>query len=405
MIVWMVAAIASGQAACDADPDAAIERAILTLEDAWDRNDEGMFDNAIAVLTAGIGCLDSLPSQERVARIHRAMALASFANGQTDACTRSLAAARLWDPGWTLPPTTYPPGHPYVALYAAATEPGPVEAIAAIRPERWVVDGVEQNEAPSERAFLLQVTKGGTVVWSGYLWNTADLPDREEPAPDHGPLHPVWSVAASVNGGALISTQDVDRGVARQTWESAAGTTVAAGGELVARFQPVVPFAVELAGSVFGPADPVLGGGSSPTGRGVLVFGGAGRGDLQPYVAARVGGGVDRARAWTTGTDVEVWTVPSLIAGAEAGIRTEARALGVTADGQVVFDTRDHHPPTFYAYRLRIDGTQTVAGPFGIVALVELRHEALPFVDQAGARVGRRQDLDVHLGAGVNLRY
>lgn len=409
MIALLGLSLALAEPTCGSAPDVEVDSAITALYAAWSRNDEPGFDTASLALTAAIGCLDSVPSRDRVAKIHQAMSLAAFVNGQMGPCRRSIAAARHLDPDWTLPEEDFPPTHPYVAMVRAATEPGPVRALGDIGPEQWVVDGTVQTEVPSERAFLLQITDGGAVTWSGYLWDPADVPAREPRAAEATGTPPVVaSIGLLLHGGATIAKQGVDPESGVASWDDTGGTLPSGGVELVGRVHLPTVLGFELAGAVQGPADPVLGGGAAPSARGLVLLGAAsGIGAARVYGAARIGGGLDQARAWVSeAEEAALWTVPSLLLGVEAGVRTDAHRVGATFDTQTVFDTQqDDRPPALYGVRLRLDAGHRIAGPLAFREEVEVRHERLGYADSAGNPVGTRSDLDLRLGIGLGLWF
>ena len=391
--------------ACPSNPVEAVDLAIAGVDRAWDRHDDAGFEVAATELGVAVSCLQEVPAQNQIARIHQAMALVAFLGGQTGPARRSMLTARKLEPGWKLQNERFPPAHPFVELYRKATHPGELADLPIIAPESWIVDGILTSRAPAERAFLLQVSRDQEIVWSGYLWDLGDVPERAAVPRDWRDPTYTLQLGAVLSGGARLSNQVVADGpLAARAWEPERGATPTAGMELVARWSPLTIIGGELSASVLGPADPVDGGGAAPSVRAVARIGGAGwTGDLQPYAAARLGGGLHAFRAWTAEGGAQVWTLPSAIAGLESGLRTERERLGAVFDADLVFDARP--VAALSSWRAQIDGGVRLRGPLAVEGLLGIRREALPFVDTAATEVGRRMDLDLRIGAGVALWY
>ncbi|MEQ1568309.1 MAG: hypothetical protein ABMA64_21900 [Myxococcota bacterium] len=405
MIFAWLSAAGLAQSTCGPDPSADVDTAVAAIEQSFRKVDEVSFDRASKALYAALSCLDRAPSVSEVARIHQAMALASFVNGQIRACRRSLAAARLVDPGWVLDEKMFPASHPYWDLYYTATDPGPVKVIGKITPDVWVVDGTVRAEAPTERAFLLQVSDQGEIVWSGYLWDMEEVPDRGQ-SQVRSVLEPPheWWLAARVHGGMLYAEQQPDDGVTQ--WRYLEGQTFAAGLDLVARYTPITVIGAEASGSILAPGDPVLGGGGVPAARAVALLGGAGWfGPLQPHAAARVGGSVDRVRAWENGADglaPKIVTITSFVAGAELGLRTQRQRVMVTFDGQVL----GAGDP--WAWDAQLDGGAMVGRSLALEGMFAFSDGGYPFKDQPGPLgkdIGIKRDTEFRVGGGVALWY
>lgn len=397
--------VTEAPASCPASPIEAIDLAIAGVDRAWDRHDDAGFESAARELSSAVSCLEEVPAQNQIARVHQTMALVAFVGGEMGPARRSMLTARKLEPGWKLQDDRFPPAHPFVELYRKATHPGEYGDLPIIAPESWIVDGLLTSRAPAERAFLLQVTRDSKVVWSGYAWELTDVPERAAVPRDwRDPPHTL-QLGAVLSGGARLSRQTVADGpLADRAWDPERGGTPTAGMELVARWTPLTLVGGELSVSVLGPSDPVEGGGADPALRAVARIGGAGwAGDLQPYAAARLGGGLHPFRAWTTEGVAEVWTLPSVITGLEAGLRTDRERLGTVFDADLVFDAQP--VAALSSWRAQIDGGVRIRGPLALEGLLGIRREALPFVDPDATRVGLRTDLDLRLGAGVALWY
>jgi hypothetical protein len=150
-----------------------------------------------------------------------------------------------------------------------------------------------------------------------------------------------------------------------------------------------------------GPVDPIAGGGIQPSGALVLV-GGAGTwvGDVQPHGGVRVGGSLDRLRAWPQdGGDPpapQPVSVGSAVFGVEGGVRAEGFRAALAGDFLLAAFANP------YQARVRADGGGLVVGPLALEGVLELRTGGLAFTD--GPRdAGRRRDTDVRVGLGVAL--
>lgn len=394
--------------ACASDPYGELERGMSALWDAYSRLDEVNFDRSSKALAASIACIDYEVPAEQVARIHSAMALAAFINGQVRACRRSLVAVRLFDPTMKLDEELFPMTHPYRSWFDAATDPGPTDELGKIAPKVWIVDGAERPDAPTERAFLLQVRDEGKIVWTGYLWDWVEIPDFGQSSKRSLLESPQQVVVSVLGTGGALSVEQVPEAT-NPVWSNQQETTFAGGGALAVRVTPVTVVGFEAGGSVVAPSDPVDGGGGLPSGYAVALFGGAGwAGRLQPHVAARLGGGVDRVRSWAKlpeeaviageGSLVELWTVPSAVMGLEFGLRTDRQRVMLSGDAYLA----GFRVP--YQAKARVTGGTLVAGPLAIEGLGEFRVSSLEFVSGPLEEVqGRRNDLDFRIGAGFGV--
>lgn len=379
---------------------AAVDEAVTALVATYQAVDELAFDREQKNLVAAVSCLDAVPTGPQIARLHQAMALSAFVNGQTKASRRALASARMMDPSWKLDPTLFPPSHPLVDLYAAATDPGPTQPIGDISPEAWVVDGFDTQVAPVDRSFLLQVRRDGAIVWSGYVYDRVEIPNRGQAAVQtrsaFEPPHQVWLTVAGL-GRILSSRQEAQS----PAWTDQQGSVAGGGVGLVARYTPLALFGVEGAGSLASPVDPVAGGGLQPSGSLVLVGGGGGwTGDLQPHGGMRLGAAIDRFRAWPAdGRPVPVpmvVSVGSAVAGLEAGVRAEDFRVDLAGDLLLA------NVSALYQARARLDGGGRIAGPLAVEGAFEVRRGGLDYTD--GAReAGARRDVDLRFGVGVAL--
>jgi hypothetical protein len=378
LFVVLLAALATRTArastVCAEDTPAEVDDVLTSVWEAYVRVDEPAFDRASKSLTAAIACLDRAPTAVQIARLHQGMALVSFVGGQTRAAKRSLAAARLLDPGWKLPLDPFAEGHPYRELWEAATDPGPVEPIGRAPETVWIVDGIERDEAPSERAMLLQVSDGGGIFWSGYVWSFEDIPDRGQGSA-RGPVDPPYDLGASA---LLLGVY----GTSHQQEAAEPGTS--GGASLTVRCTPLALIGVELEGELIG---------STPlaAGHAVALVGGAGRGRTgQPHASVRLGAAWQRVVLW------DAWTVGSLVVGVEAGMRARAWRAAFTAD-LLAAGVRDPSE-----IRLRADlGRLFGDGPVALEGLLQWRSVTLLYEDVDGFPAGTRTDHDFRVGMGI----
>lgn len=391
-------ALAARAGVCGEAPVEELERAMIAVSLAYEQVDEAAFDRATLRLDAALACLDEVPPPSTLARIHQTQALVSFVSGRTRATRRSLAAARLVDPAWRLDEELFPEGHPYRNLWYEATNPGPVQVIGRIAGYEWIVDGYEREEAPTERAFLLQVReRGGPVTWTGYLWTYDEIPDRGQNVrldPRVAPRRLTVSVLAVA--GALFAEQRAD--VADGWRDQRAGHAVA-GLAGRARFTPSSTLGAEVGALATSPDNALSGQGTGPEVQAVAILGGAvAAGKQQLHAAARLGLGTDTVRAWPDGPDGALhraWSVIGPTVGLEVGLRTKRAELLAAADLLLADGTVP------YQIRTRAEGARRVRSDLAIQGGLSLQRAAMPFGDASGAPIGRRVDLDVRITAGV----
>lgn len=397
IVLWAAAASAAGM--CGEQSVQDVEQAMVALHDAYDIVDEAGFDRATKNLDAAVSCLDDVPPPSTLARLHQAYALVSFVSGRIKASRRSLAAARLVDPGWKLAHERFPDGHPYRELWAGATDPGSVEDIGSIAPSSWIVDGYERGEAPIDRAFLLQVRRDDAIAWTGYLWTFDEIPDRGQNRTIDPSVTPrTWSVGLLGVGRAVFSRQLGEPGAG---WGDQRASAVGGGLGAMARFTPNAFIGGELTAAGLGPDDAVNGGRVGREAKGVLLIGSAvvsGRG--QAHASARLGAAADQFRAWGNapwGLQDDSWTVIAASVGLEGGWRSPRGEVLLTADYLLAAGTVP------YELQTRLQGGVAVSDDLALQGALGVHRGGLPFVDDNGESVGRRSDLDVRLGLGVAL--
>jgi len=392
---------------CGEEPVADLERAMLSVFEAWEHVDEAEFDRATLRLDAALACLDEPPAPSTLARIHQAQALVSFVSGRTRATRRSLAAARLVDPAWRLDEDLFPVGHPYRNLWSEATNPGPVQEIGRIPGHEWIVDGYAREEAPTERAFLLQVReRGGGITWTGYLWTYDEIPDRGQNVHIDPRVTPRrLSVSILAVGGALFARQHADVAVG---WSEHRAAHPTAGLAARVRYTPSSTLGAEIGAVATTPDNALSGQGTSPELQAAVVLGSAfSLGKQQLHAGARLGGGTDTIRGWPDGPDGPVhvaWSVVGPSLGVEAGVRTKKAELLVASDLLLALGTRAGEGDAVtqpYQLRSRAEVARRILRDLAVQGGVALQHAGMPYVDGDAARIGRRVDVDLRITAGI----
>ncbi len=141
---------------------------------AFARLDRAGLAAARADLDARVPCASEPLSPAAMARVHRAMALASFVDGNLARTTQALAGLFAAEPGHQIPSSVLAEQHPIrdqvpAAMLALRGDVGvPVPALDA----GWIeVDGLASKTAPTQRAAILQEVDGqGKVVATHYWW-------------------------------------------------------------------------------------------------------------------------------------------------------------------------------------------------------------------------------------------
>jgi hypothetical protein len=169
---WTLAARAI--AACGDDPEEAVVRAASSLETAFTQMDADLTERSRRELLEALPCLRREPAD--VVAVHRAIALGAFFAGEDRESELSWAAVRALDPGWTPPASLLVPGSPADQRFQRATPTGATVPLTQALPGGWTVDGAAAESVPADRAFLLVGRDQGGVVWSGYVYEPADVP-------------------------------------------------------------------------------------------------------------------------------------------------------------------------------------------------------------------------------------
>lgn len=204
MWTWLLAVALGGD--CPDDPARSVRDSAALMVVNFAALDGDGFDLARADLDAALPCLSAPLTGHDVVAVHRAMALAEFADGDMVAVRKSFGALRQLEPGWTIPETLVPPGHLLRDLYAEA--PTSTERVDLdLAPDGgWDVDGAPSTTVPAEVAFVLQgLGKEGEILYSGYHTSVADIPVLDFARPGISPRTRRMRVVGAVGGGALVA--------------------------------------------------------------------------------------------------------------------------------------------------------------------------------------------------------
>ena len=159
MFVLFVAAAYAAEPTCPAATTAGdFAAAAQAGETAFADLDMEALSSAKDRAGAALACLREPVAVKQAAAFHRLLAMAGFANHDFTTALAEFHAARRLEPGYAIPATVAPPGHPLVSLYDAALQAGegdlePVQAAAG----GWIlVDGVRGAARPNKISVILQ---------------------------------------------------------------------------------------------------------------------------------------------------------------------------------------------------------------------------------------------------------
>lgn len=386
---------------CEGDLLDSLERTVGEVHVQYASIDETGFDRAAKQLEAAVACLDAEPPGATLARLHQANSLIAFVNGQKGAARRAMIAARLADPTWKPDSVVFPEGHPYRQLWQQATDAGPVREIGEAPGKQWIVDGVRREEAPTERAFLLQVAGPEGIQFSEYLYDYEDIPDFGQDNSEAAWATPHRIQVSLLGAGRVLDAEQVALSAGlRNRSEGATG-----GGVIGAlRLTPLAFVGLEAEVASLGGADALLGDTFAVEWQAVALFG-AGTPvseELKLYGNARVGYARDTVIAWTTtatGVQQTVWPVNAFVVGAEGGVRADAFDLRALFDGLLASGTGP------YEWRVAADGTYGLVGPLAARVTIGGRSGSLALTAQDGSTVGDRRDVELRFAAGVSLWF
>lgn len=224
MMVWLAAAAFAAE--CDAT---ALQDAIRDAEGAFASMDATGFDAAIRDARAAVACATEPLTPVQCAGFHRIMALEAFLDRKEDAAVLDFVAVRATQPGYKLPESIAPEGHPLRQLFDQSAEFASSATFPLPPPDGgWLnVDGARADAAPSSRPFVLQYfDPKGTPQLTGYVPVSGALPayptraaPAAKPSGKGGPGPLTWvglgaaAVGAGLYGGAFATHGAYDRAV------------------------------------------------------------------------------------------------------------------------------------------------------------------------------------------------
>ena len=126
-------------------------------------------------------CVEDQLEPSLVAQLHRALGLHAYTREDIDAAVRSFASARRAEPGYALPPTLVPEGHPLRTDYTAL-DPLSVQLDRVPEPKRGQLffDGTVALERPADQPTVVQLIGGDDrAELSAYLSPGDPMPSYE----------------------------------------------------------------------------------------------------------------------------------------------------------------------------------------------------------------------------------
>ena len=156
------------------------------------------------------------------AKVHLAMALGAFVDGDQPRAQAALGSLLVVLPAYQFPSAWGGASHPLVKLLQTARETPPGTPTTIRLPYSTFIrlDGVRTNERFSGRAALAQVFRDdGVVVWTGYAWPDDELPPdlpRTAISPQARVARGMFvvggaSLAAGITTGALALSMEGQR--------------------------------------------------------------------------------------------------------------------------------------------------------------------------------------------------
>ncbi len=203
MIALML--LAGGAAAQDGCGSAALADAIGRAEVAFTAMDGAGFDTALADARSSFECQTEALTPVLCADWHRVLALDAFLRDEGPDAVLSFHAALSTTPGYDLPTTIAPEGHPLRTQFEQAKLVGAGGTIELPPPsEGWIaVDGQRSQIAPAGRPFVLQrFDDDGTVVSTLYVELGAPMPQY----PTEGGGRVASESTGKKRSGVLIGT-------------------------------------------------------------------------------------------------------------------------------------------------------------------------------------------------------
>ena len=162
LVLALLAWAGTAQATC---PD--LEQSLVTAEDAVRDLDVGALQTAMATIRTAVDCAPGPITPVQAARVHRALGIGQFIDGEEATAQRTLEASRALDDSLGLGTSI---GGPLGAAWdrAAPTSSPKRSPLPAPKSGALWVDGTQQDSAPTHLPYILQQVDGdltqGTMV-------------------------------------------------------------------------------------------------------------------------------------------------------------------------------------------------------------------------------------------------
>ena len=179
-----VARADSGSTCAGSTTIADFQAASAAGESAFAELDLDALNKAQAAGAHALTCLSEAVGTKDAAAFHRMIGLAAFTRHDLTDARAEFHAARRLEPGYAIPESVAPPGHPLVALYdeSANADEGELQAVQASAGGWIVVDGVRGSPRPMGVSVIVQRFDAlGKLENSVYLSARAPLPSWAQP--------------------------------------------------------------------------------------------------------------------------------------------------------------------------------------------------------------------------------
>ena len=206
LLLLLLSAPATAQDCAAPATPADLDAAAAEAEEAFSNLDLDGLNVAATRAEALLPCVQDPLSLETAAAYHRLMGMSAFANQERERVIYEFSAARVSEPGYTMPESLAPAGHPLQAAYAESINLDGGEAETPVPPEGgWVVvAGVRDGQRKIARPTIVQVYEAdGSWVETRYI-----PPGQQMPAWGPPPAAPVstWRRRAVTAGGAALAS-------------------------------------------------------------------------------------------------------------------------------------------------------------------------------------------------------
>ncbi|MFT5587792.1 MAG: hypothetical protein ACI9VR_005405 [Cognaticolwellia sp.] len=188
-------------------PQALADAAIQGEQSFSDLNLEGL--NAAATQAeADLPCVQEPLSLETAAAYHRLMGLSAFANGDRERVIYEFSAARVSEPGYSMPETLAPEGHPLQAAYTESLQLDGGQAETPVPPIGGyvMVAGVRDGQRKVARPTIVQVYQAdGAWFETQYLAPGQAMPVWGPPPQEPQLAESRWRKRAIVAGVSAVA--------------------------------------------------------------------------------------------------------------------------------------------------------------------------------------------------------